>query len=209
MTTKWDPKRYKDDYKSALMKIIESKAENGDASLPKAKRPRRATQVIDLTDVLRKSLSEIGGASGKHRAKKSKPKRRKGCMMPPATAIERNVLEQPASTEIRTSSPATVEDRSLKARIRDVIAHEGRRDGQDSQPDRRILAPQRPGSPDHEAGERSFGNFCLSVSTRSKRSPLLRTRSSTAAGEKLNWSRSFALNPVSSSLHVKGVETEG
>jgi DNA end-binding protein Ku len=77
MTTKWDPKRYKDDYKSALMKIIESKAEHGDASLPKAKRPRRATQVIDLTDVLRKSLSEIGGASGKHRAKKSKPKRRK------------------------------------------------------------------------------------------------------------------------------------
>jgi DNA end-binding protein Ku len=77
MTTKWDPKRYKDDYKSALMKIIESKAENGDASLPKAKRPRRATQVIDLTDILRKSLGEIGGASGKHRAKKSKPKRRR------------------------------------------------------------------------------------------------------------------------------------
>jgi DNA ligase D-like protein (predicted 3'-phosphoesterase) len=66
-----------------------------------------------------------------------------------------------------------------------------------------------PGSSDHEAGERSFGNFCLSVSTRSKRSPLLLTRSSTAAGEKLNWSRSFALNPVSSSLHVRGVETEG
>ena len=77
MTTKWDPNQYKDDYKSALMKLIESKAESGDAALPKAKRPRRATQVIDLTDVLRKSLGEIDHASRKRRAKKAKPKRRK------------------------------------------------------------------------------------------------------------------------------------
>jgi DNA end-binding protein Ku len=77
MTTKWNPDQYKDEYKSALMKLIESKAESGDASLPTTKRPRRATQVIDLTEVLRKSLSEIDHASGKRRPKKAKPKRRK------------------------------------------------------------------------------------------------------------------------------------
>jgi DNA end-binding protein Ku len=77
MTTKWDPRQYKDEYKSSLMKLIETKAESGDAKLPKAKRPRRSTRVIDLTDILRKSLSEVGPAPGKRQAKGTKSKRRK------------------------------------------------------------------------------------------------------------------------------------
>jgi DNA end-binding protein Ku len=69
MTTKWEPSRYQDEYKSALMKVIETKVENGDAGPAKPKKQRRATNVIDLTEILRKSLSEAGAAH-----KKSKPK---------------------------------------------------------------------------------------------------------------------------------------
>ncbi|HEX5218573.1 MAG TPA: Ku protein [Verrucomicrobiae bacterium] len=76
MTRKWDPTAYKDDYKAALMKLIEAKVEKGDGALPKAKRQRRATNVIDLTEILKKSLRE-SGASAKERSSRQKAKHRK------------------------------------------------------------------------------------------------------------------------------------
>lgn len=77
MTTQWDPKHYTDEYKSALMKVIEAKAEKGEEHLPRAKKPRRATNVIDLADVLRKSLSQAVTAQGKQRRRNTQPKHRK------------------------------------------------------------------------------------------------------------------------------------
>ena len=66
MTDKWEPEKYKDDYKSALMKLIEDKAEHGgkETKSTKAKAPR-ATNVIDLAEVLRKSLQETKGRKTK------------------------------------------------------------------------------------------------------------------------------------------------
>jgi DNA end-binding protein Ku len=66
MTDKWEPEKYKDDYKSALMKLIEEKAEHGGKEIKatKAKAPR-ATNVIDLAEVLRKSLEETKGRKTK------------------------------------------------------------------------------------------------------------------------------------------------
>jgi DNA end-binding protein Ku len=78
MTEKWDPTRYTDEYKSALMKIIDRKVESGGKELPTEKTShRKATNVIDLVEVLRKSLEETGkgGAksSGSKAAAKEKP----------------------------------------------------------------------------------------------------------------------------------------
>jgi DNA end-binding protein Ku len=76
MTRKWDPTAYKDDYRAALMKLIEAKVEKGESGLPKAKRQRRATNVIDLTEILKKSLRE-NTPSAREKASRQKAKHRK------------------------------------------------------------------------------------------------------------------------------------
>jgi DNA end-binding protein Ku len=59
MTTDWDPAAYTDEYRSALMKVIDAKVATGGRELPKAARHgRKATNVIDLAQVLRQSLDE-------------------------------------------------------------------------------------------------------------------------------------------------------
>jgi DNA end-binding protein Ku len=69
MSEKWDPERYTDEYKSALMKLIDKKIESGGKSLPTSKpESKRATNVIDLAAVLQRSLQEAG--KGKSEAKK-------------------------------------------------------------------------------------------------------------------------------------------
>jgi DNA end-binding protein Ku len=84
MTETWDPARYTDDYKSVMMKVIEAKVEAGGKELPTSKaKQHAATNVIDLVDVLQKSLSEASHASGggkktgaKTAKKKAAPKKR-------------------------------------------------------------------------------------------------------------------------------------
>ncbi len=63
LSEKWDPERYTDDYRSALMKLIDAKVKAGGKELPTTKRPaRRATSEVDLAEVLRRSLREAGGS---------------------------------------------------------------------------------------------------------------------------------------------------
>src|SRR5947207_8501870 len=62
MTSKWDPEKYKDDYRDALMEVIEEKVQAGGKEIEE--KPRKApkpTKVIDLVSVLQKSLKETGG----------------------------------------------------------------------------------------------------------------------------------------------------
>ena len=69
MTSKWEPEKYKDDYREALMEVIEEKVEAGGKEIEE--KPRKApkpTKVIDLVSVLQKSLEETGGKK-KARAK--------------------------------------------------------------------------------------------------------------------------------------------
>jgi DNA end-binding protein Ku len=74
MTEKWDPERYTDEYKSALMKLIERKVDAGGKELPGEKpKARAATNVIDLVEVLQRSLSEAGKGKGGRVAKKKAP----------------------------------------------------------------------------------------------------------------------------------------
>ena len=74
MTSKWDPEKYKDDYREALMEVIEEKVESGGEELEdKPKEKKTPTKVIDLVAVLQESL-KAQGSGGK---KKSAPKKAK------------------------------------------------------------------------------------------------------------------------------------
>lgn len=74
MTEDWDPERYNDDYRSALMKLIDKKVKSGGKELPTAKHPAKpATNVIDLAEVLQQSLK---GAAGPKTKRPKNAKRR-------------------------------------------------------------------------------------------------------------------------------------
>jgi DNA end-binding protein Ku len=77
MTSEWDPKKYKDDYRDALLDVIEEKVEAGGKKIeekPKEKKP--STKVIDLVEVLKQSLANAEGGK-KRAANTTKAKRRK------------------------------------------------------------------------------------------------------------------------------------
>src|SRR5258708_28807203 len=62
MTSKWQPEKYKDDYREALMAAIEEQAEAGGKEIEE--KPRKApkpTKVIDLVSVLEKSVGQTVG----------------------------------------------------------------------------------------------------------------------------------------------------
>lgn len=78
MADRWDPRQYKDDYVTALMKVIEAKAEGQAVRTPKL-RAAPATNVVDLVARLRESLAQTTGApSGKTAAKAAKKGRSAG-----------------------------------------------------------------------------------------------------------------------------------
>lgn len=73
MTSEWDPKKYKDDYRDALLEVIEEKVESGGEEIeekPKAK--KSSSKVIDLVAVLQQSLAETEGKGKKKRSSKAK-----------------------------------------------------------------------------------------------------------------------------------------
>lgn len=66
MSSKWNPAKYKDDYRKALMEVIEEKVEAGGKEIEeKPKKAPKPTKVIDLVSVLQKSLEQSGGAKKK------------------------------------------------------------------------------------------------------------------------------------------------
>jgi len=73
MTVKWDPHKYKDEYKTALLSLIEKKVEAGGHDLKAPKQaPKRAANVVDLADMLRRSLQESAAKKPKRAAERSK-----------------------------------------------------------------------------------------------------------------------------------------
>src|SRR3989442_3924753 len=59
MSSKWNPEKYRDDYREALMEVIEEKVEAGGKEIEtKPKKAPKPTKVIDLFKVLRQSHSE-------------------------------------------------------------------------------------------------------------------------------------------------------
>ncbi|MBA2623130.1 MAG: Ku protein [Chthoniobacterales bacterium] len=72
MSSKWDPKKYKDDYREALLEVIEDKVEAGGKEIEdKPKEKKASTKVIDLVAVLQQSLAQSQGAKKKPATKAS------------------------------------------------------------------------------------------------------------------------------------------
>jgi DNA end-binding protein Ku len=70
MSEKWQPEKWKDEYREAMMKLIEEKvAEPGREPRAARSTGRKATNVVDLVSVLQESLNAHG--KGAARAKKS------------------------------------------------------------------------------------------------------------------------------------------
>jgi DNA end-binding protein Ku len=76
MTDKWKPEKYTDDYRHALMELIEKKIESGGRSPAAATKLKQAPdKVIDLVSVLKESLQQAKKAeTPAHRAAR-KPKK--------------------------------------------------------------------------------------------------------------------------------------
>jgi len=80
MTSKWQPEKYKDDYREALMEVIEEKVEaGGKETEEKRRKAPTPTKIIDLVSVLQKSLEQTGAkkkATAKSRRKHKQPARK-------------------------------------------------------------------------------------------------------------------------------------
>jgi DNA end-binding protein Ku len=73
MTSDWDAERYTDEYRSALMKLIDKKVASGGKELPKEGHAvKRATNVIDLASVLRQSLADAAKPKKRPSGRKAK-----------------------------------------------------------------------------------------------------------------------------------------
>jgi DNA end-binding protein Ku len=76
MTSKWQPAKYHDDYRDALMKWIEEKAEKGEtqplAEAGVAEAPETDTGVINIMDLLKKSVEKTEKTRGAAAAKPAK-----------------------------------------------------------------------------------------------------------------------------------------
>jgi DNA end-binding protein Ku len=75
MSSDWQPDKYRDQYRDAVMEMIESKAKN--KQLPPAPAPPKSTNVVDLVKVLQESINRSqsvrvkrggNGASGRRRS---------------------------------------------------------------------------------------------------------------------------------------------
>jgi len=71
MSGKWDASQYKDEYREAIMQVIQKKVESGGKEVPTRGTARKPTNVVDLVSVLQKSLQQA--EKGKPSTGKRKP----------------------------------------------------------------------------------------------------------------------------------------
>ena len=79
MSSEWNPTKYKDEYRDALLEVIEEKVEAGGKEIEEKPKPKKpSTKVIDLVSVLQESLTRSqGGGKKKAASRKSKASARK------------------------------------------------------------------------------------------------------------------------------------
>ena len=70
MTVSWEPDKYRDEYRTALMEIIEQKAKHKEIAAKAAPLPA-PTNVVDLVKVLQESLSRTQSVRQKRGAARS------------------------------------------------------------------------------------------------------------------------------------------
>jgi DNA end-binding protein Ku len=68
MSGEWHPEKYKDDYRNAVLHLIEEKVKLGGKTPPAKETPKRpSSNVIDLVSVLQKSLDQTKSAGKGHK----------------------------------------------------------------------------------------------------------------------------------------------
>jgi DNA end-binding protein Ku len=78
MSGEWDPAKYQDEYRHALMDVIQKKVESGGKELPSRGKAKKPTNVVDLVSVLQESLQHAKkGTMGKRKPAAHKRKLRK------------------------------------------------------------------------------------------------------------------------------------
>ena len=78
MSGKWEAEKYKDEYRDALLKLIEEKIAAGGKEVPAAKtKARKPTNVVDLVSVLQQSLNQAGAGAGKKKSAKAEHKKKR------------------------------------------------------------------------------------------------------------------------------------
>jgi DNA end-binding protein Ku len=76
MTGEWDATKYTDDYRHALLDLIQKKIELGGKTPPAGKPSKKAaTNIVDLASVLQESLEHATKGSAKKKRAAHKPKR--------------------------------------------------------------------------------------------------------------------------------------
>jgi DNA end-binding protein Ku len=70
MTSKWEPDKYEDDYTNRLKEAIEEKVAAGGKELPAPRgKAKPATNVVDLVEILKRSIEENSGGAAKTKKK--------------------------------------------------------------------------------------------------------------------------------------------
>jgi len=73
MSSEWNPTKYKDDYRDALLEVIEEKVESGGEEIEEKPKPKKpSSKVIDLVAVLQESLARTPGGGRKKRTIKAR-----------------------------------------------------------------------------------------------------------------------------------------
>jgi DNA end-binding protein Ku len=77
MSTSWDPQKYHDEYRAALMQLLDAKIRSGGKEIPGKKgRAPAPTNVVDIVAVLQKSLAQSAKKKGTQ-TKAESPKRKR------------------------------------------------------------------------------------------------------------------------------------
>jgi DNA end-binding protein Ku len=74
MSVAWEPEKYRDEYRTALMEIIEQKAQHKEITT-KAPVPHAPTNVVDLVKVLQDSLNRTQSVRQKRSATRPSTRR--------------------------------------------------------------------------------------------------------------------------------------
>ncbi len=96
MSADWTPEDYRDTFQDKIMQLVETKAKEGkiqDLETDQGEEERKSADVIDLTDLLRRSLAGKGGASKSEASK-------------PATKAKASASESAKSKAPDTKEPA-------------------------------------------------------------------------------------------------------
>jgi DNA end-binding protein Ku len=80
MAVVWEPEKYRDEYRTALMELIEQKAKHKEIAA-KAPAPHAPTNVVDLVKVLQESLNRSQTVRPKRSPVRSNGRRSSGALV--------------------------------------------------------------------------------------------------------------------------------